>query len=146
MVTVTFISSAASCSWAFAQISCSNCPRTHRQGLHQPSTTLKRKLYDRLARDLVAHFSTKGVAVGTMRLTTLPVDWQSHPKWSIGLWESILPFEEPVDRAAVRSELGIPSDAVVRAQFRPICPRKESLISYPSRPRSCVGLSHAHSH
>ena len=107
------------------------------RAIHQPSTTLKRKLYDRLARDLVAHFSTKGVAVSRDAADGLfPVDWQSHPKWSIAYTGiDLSPFEEPVDRAAVRSELGIPSDAVVIGHVGRFVPEKNHSISYPSRPR-----------
>ena len=96
------------------------------RAIHQPSTTLKRKLYDRLARDLVAHFSTKGVAVSRDAADGLfPVDWQSHPKWSIAYTGiDLSPFEEPVDRAAVRSELGIPSDAVVIGHVGRFVPEK----------------------
>jgi glycosyltransferase involved in cell wall biosynthesis len=96
------------------------------KAIHQPSTTLKHRFYDKFMHDLIARFSTQGVAVSRDAADGLfPMDWQRDLRWRIAYTGiDLLPFEQPVDRAEVRSELGIPSDAVVIGHVGRFVPEK----------------------
>ena len=100
------------------------------RGIHQPSTALKRKLYDNLMHLLIARFCTTGVAVSRDAADGLfPMEWPCDPKWRVSYTGiDLLPFEQPVDRMAIRSELGIPTDAVVIGHVGRFVPEKNHLF------------------
>lgn len=77
--------------------------------IQQPSTTLKRKLYDRLMLELIAQFSTKGMAVSRDAADGLfPTNWARNSKWSIApIGIDLKPYRGAVSRSDVRTELGL---------------------------------------
>ncbi len=75
---------------------------------------LKRDYHRRMRRWIDRH-ATAGLAASRRAAPCLfGPDWQKDPRWRVlycGI--DLLPFRAPVDRTAVRAELGLPADALV---------------------------------
>ena len=74
-----------------------------------------RELYWRLARQWIHRYATRGLACSRDAARSLFGNaWQSDPRWqTLPYGVDFEPFEQPVDRPAVRGEVGIPDDALV---------------------------------
>ena len=74
----------------------------------------KRNYYRRMRRHVARH-ATAGLAASRRAAPSLfGADWQDDPRWRVldcGI--DLDPFRAPVDRSAVRDELGLPNDCLV---------------------------------
>lgn len=78
-------------------------------------TGLLRRAYLTQTAHWIRKHATAGVAASRKAAEALyGKDWQTDPRWSVlHCGVDLDPFREPVDREAVRAELGIPGDALV---------------------------------
>ena len=77
--------------------------------------TLGRGVYRRLMKSWIDRYATHGLAASQVAAAQLfGEDWQNDDRWRV-LYYGVDPdqFKKPVDRDAIREELGIPADAAV---------------------------------
>ena len=81
----------------------------------QQETTFSRRLYERTMRLMVCKFATAGRATsGVAASAMFGPKWRSDARWGIhSACVDLQRFADPVDRAKVRAEFGIPPDALV---------------------------------
>lgn len=87
----------------------------HSHTVRRPGESLARRAYGTLATDWIRRHATLGLAASTKSAAALfGPEWQRDPRYSVlhcGI--DIDRFRGPVDRSALRRELGIPADAFV---------------------------------
>ena len=83
--------------------------------MNDENANIIRKAYLRLMEYLIRKESTNGIACSRKAAISLyGADWQNNPKWQLlycGI--DLEPFKQVVDCSKIRSEFGIPEDALV---------------------------------
>ncbi len=99
---------------------------SHKGRAQANGVTLPRRVYLSLARRLIDRHATAGLAVSRSAAEDLfGTGWERDPRWRIlRIGIDLSPFREPVDRGAVRAELGLPEDAFVIGHVGRLAPEK----------------------
>jgi glycosyltransferase involved in cell wall biosynthesis len=82
---------------------------------HTSSPVSERSPYVSLMRSLVHNSATHGIAVSSAAAEAyFPIDWKRDERWQVRpIGIDLTPFGNPVDRATVRADLGIPINRIV---------------------------------
>lgn len=117
--------SGATLRWANAEGVPVRIAHSHTSQDDKPDT-LARRCYRRLMRSWIDRYATHGLAASRLAAAQLfGKDWQNDSRFGV-LYYGIdpTPFEEPIARAEVRAELGIPFDATVVGHVGRFVPAK----------------------
>lgn len=98
--------------------------------LRQRDASQLRRIYFRAAELSIARFATIGIGVSCDAATVLFGErWENDPRWRLlhcGI--DLDPFTKPIDRASVRSRLGITEDAFVIGHVGRFAPEKNHAL------------------